>query len=63
MQIRIGPSGGFSFGNGAGFIRVLGWVLLIKTPKCRPLFAEREGHAKHYGIAGYRVRLQRMKYI
>jgi hypothetical protein len=63
MEMRFGKEAGFSFGDGAGFIRALGWVLLIKTPKFEPLFSERYGHAKHYGIGGYRVRLQRVKYI
>lgn len=50
------PNSGILVTRGGAFIRAFGWVLMLKTPAYEPLFSERYGFRKHYGIAGYRFR-------
>lgn len=43
--------------SGIWWIGVGGWRAGLKSPRCRPLFSERHGHARHYKIGGgWRVR-------
>ena len=60
FEMRIGSDSGFHISSSTSFIRAFGWVLFFRTPKSVPLFSERCGGKKHYGIAGYRFRLQRV---
>ncbi|QFT31834.1 hypothetical protein FIV00_15180 [Labrenzia sp. THAF82] len=61
MQIYYLP--GLFGEHGSAALRFGPWILLLKAPWCRPLFSERYGYKPHYGLFGWRCRLQRFDKI